>query len=102
MIEDPSRDRFVSLVSCWEIAIKCSIGRLDLKSPIDQIFDEEIEGNGLVPLGIERRHLLEISALSEVHGDPFDRLLVAQARVENLTLLSNDKMLDSYGVARIW
>ena len=102
IIEDPDCDAFVSVVSCWEIAIKSSLGRLNLKMPLGQMFSDEIEGNGLKYLDIERRHLLELPSLPPAHGDPFDRLLVAQARVAKLIFISNDRLLDAYGIKRIW
>jgi PIN domain nuclease of toxin-antitoxin system len=102
VVADPANERFVSLASCWEISIKHSIGRLTLDMPLDQMFHDGIEGNGLTCLDINRQHLLELPKLPPAHGDPFDRLLIAQARVENLILVSNDRALDAYSVQRLW
>jgi len=102
IIQDPASNVFVSVASCWEIAIKNSIGRLDLRISLDQLFNDEIEDNGLVLLEIERLHVLEIPKLGAAHGDPFDHLLVAQAKFEKLVLLSSDRALDGYEIDRIW
>jgi PIN domain nuclease of toxin-antitoxin system len=102
LIEDPDVESMVSIVSCWEIAIKHSINRLTLAISLGQLFRDEIEGNGLISLHINRRHLLELSSLPPAHGDPFDRLLVAQAKVDDLALLGTDRALDAYGVRRVW
>lgn len=102
IIDDPSCEKFVSLASCWEIAIKFARGRLELDITLEQLLNTAIEGNGLVLLDIERRHLLQITALASVHGDPFDRLIVAQAKIEKLVQLSNDQTLDAYGINRVW
>ncbi len=101
-IEDSQNDRYVSAASCWEIAIKHGLGRLDFGAPLESVFNHEIEGNGLQFLDISRKHLLQLRQLPLVHGDPFDRLLVAQAKIENLTLLSIDEKLDAYKVRRLW
>ena len=72
IIQDPTAQRYVSLASCWEIPIKHSRGRLELNAPLAVIFSRCIEGNGLLPLSIERRHLIEIPTLPHAHGDPCD------------------------------
>lgn len=86
---------WVSRGSLWEVAIKSSAGKL----PVDVgVFAEQVEEFGFRWLDIRNAHLLEVSGMPfEGHRDPFDRLLVAQARVESLTLLTADRKLERYG-----
>ena len=101
-ISDGETSVWVSVASVWEIAIKHGLGKLELHPKIlaglrsgDALktFDE---------LPITRRHVVEAGALPHYHGDPFDRLLIAQAKLEGLTLVSNEKLFDRYGVPRQW
>jgi len=95
---------YVSVASLWEIAIKVSRGALILDDPLEEVIQREFEANGYVRLDIEDRHLTELGKLPKEefsHGDPFDRLLAAQARTEGLDLLSVDAKLDAFGVRRI-
>lgn len=91
--------RFVSLASIWEAAIKVSLGKL--KSPIHR-YPEAFLTAGLEQLPIEFRHLERIADLPFHHNDPFDRLLIVQATVERLPILSADTAFDDYSVKRIW
>lgn len=96
---------YVSVVSLWEIAIKVQQGRFEFDEPLDVVIRREFENNGYIRLEIEDGHLAELVRLPHQdasHGDPFDRLLAAQARAESLELLSVDAKLDAYGVRRIW
>ncbi len=86
---------FVSLASCWEIALKMSIGKLEF--PLD-LLEKEIANNDFIPLHIEISHIVRSANLPLVHRDPFDRILVAQALTEGLTLVTRDALLASYGV----
>lgn len=83
----------VSAASAWEIGIKQAIGRLT--GPRDLV--EEISGNGFVALDISVRHALAAASLPLHHRDPFDRMLVAQAVLEGLTLVTRDQRLAAYG-----
>jgi len=93
---------FLSTASIWEMAIKSSIGKLILKYPIEQIINEQIQINGLQILAIESAHALAVASLPWRHRDPFDRLLVCQSKLERLTILGKDRVMDDYGVERIW
>ena len=94
-----SADRVVvSAVSAWEIAIKVGLGRLDLKDPLALM----IEQSGFDQLPLTFQHAERVQTLPHHHGDPFDRMLVAQAQVEHLTLVSHDRTLASYAVPVIW
>jgi PIN domain nuclease of toxin-antitoxin system len=89
---------YVSLASAWEVAIKTSLGRLRLAAP----FGATVEASGLAFLPLTSEHVEEVGVLPLHHRDPFDRMLVAQARVENLTLISGDRRLAAYDVPRFW
>lgn len=101
-IADAGNDCFVSLVSAWEMAIKCQLGKLTLAGSVRQYFPAQLAANGFVQLDIAFRHVARVEALAFHHRDPFDRLIAAQALEEKLTLVSADAVFDDYGVKRIW
>lgn len=101
-IDDPSNTKFVSPASYWEIAIKLGNGKLSLTEPYPDFVQHAILDNGFSILPIEFRHTSELVTLPKHHGDPFDRLLVAQAIVESLPVISIDPKLDPYPIRRIW
>ena len=92
---------FVSAASAWEIAIKNKRGKLDIQNLLDRL-PQEIEEEGFLVLPISIEHGLRAGALPEHHRDPFDRMLIAQAQAEQLPIVSNDTVFDSYGIKRIW
>jgi PIN domain nuclease of toxin-antitoxin system len=100
-VADPANDIFVSVASLWEIAIKSSLGKLTLAAPFDQLFPQQMAANSmqLLPIGLEE--LGVVARLPFHHRDPFDRLLVTQASVHDLPLLSADQRLDAYRVTRL-
>lgn len=87
-------DVFVSAASAWEMAIKRAIGKLNVPDDLEA----QVAAEGFTPLPITLRHALEVARLPLHHRDPFDRLLVAQARLERLTLVTRDATLATYGV----
>jgi PIN domain nuclease of toxin-antitoxin system len=89
-----SSEVFVSAVSIWEISIKCSLGKLEA-DPAEVL--AAIEPAGFNHLSIVGEHAVKVVELPPIHKDPFDRLLIAQARVEPMILLTNDEMLRGYG-----
>ena len=93
---------FVSLASCWEIAIKVSLGKLTIASSLERFVAEQMAVNGFQPLAITLAHMARVAALPFHHRDPFDRLLVAQAIDEDLTIVSADPVFEQYGVRRVW
>ncbi len=101
LIETPTHQRFVSIATAWEMAIKMSLGKLTMQSSFNQLFPGELVANAMLLLPIELAHLTKIMELPFHHRDPFDRLLIAQAKVENLVLLSYDTIFDDYGIQRI-
>ena len=102
LIEDPANDVLVSPASYWEIAIKVRLGKLDLRCSYDDFMNRGIVGNDFAVLAIEPRHTSLLTTLPLHHHDPFDRLLVAQASVERLPIVSADDVLDAYGIERRW
>lgn len=91
-----------SLASIWELAIKLSLQKLSMTVPLEPDFRELLSDNGFESLPIEYEHLALVETLPFHHRDPFDRLLVAQAQCEGLTLVSADATLDRYGIRRLW
>ncbi|MBN4073220.1 type II toxin-antitoxin system VapC family toxin [Mariprofundus ferrooxydans] len=99
---DSDNELFLSTASIWEMAIKSSIGKLILQQPIEQIINEQIQINGLKILNIESAHALAVASLPWHHRDPFDRLLISQSKLERLTILGRDSVMDAYDVERVW
>lgn len=93
---------YLSLASCWEVALKVSLGKLRLDRPVVQFFAEQLQACGVSLLPIEFRHAMRVATLPFHHRDPFDRLLAAQALEERLAIVSADAVLEQYGVERIW
>jgi PIN domain nuclease of toxin-antitoxin system len=102
LIMDPANEKLVSPASYWEIAIKISIKKYALSKAYEVFMHEAIDQNGFVYLHIEPKHTARLTTLPFHHKDPFDRLLVAQAMVEGVPIISNDTALDAYGITRLW
>lgn len=96
LIEDPVNSVFVSIASFWEIAIKLSLGKLSLSRPLDDVIRATRNSTSII-LPIEPEHTLQVARLPHLHKDPFDRMLVAQALTENISLISTDQILSDYG-----
>jgi PIN domain nuclease of toxin-antitoxin system len=101
-IEDPSNDVFISPAVYWEIAIKVGLRKLNLHASYDDFMLRGIVGNDFAILPIEPKHTSVLTAMPLHHRDPFDRLLAAQATVEEMVIVSADVALDAYGVQRVW
>jgi PIN domain nuclease of toxin-antitoxin system len=102
LIVDPANVVYVSIVSLWEIAIKVSIGKLNLGKTFEKFVEENIENSNLTVLGVTLQHTKEVANLPLHHRDPFDRMLIAQAITEGLTVVSRDNSFDLYNVNRVW
>lgn len=98
----PDNDLRFSAASLWEIAIKVSLGRLQLADEWPVIIAEELLTNQIYRLPIEDSHCIKVSELPFHHRDPFDRMLVAQAMLEDLTLLSRDENISRYSINQLW
>lgn len=97
LIEDPRNECLVSIVSIWEIGIKHSLGKLPLHCPLEQFFQTFTDG-GFAPIPITMKEILVLATLPLHHRDPFDRLLIAQAKVNDLELISADPQFRVYDV----
>lgn len=102
LIEDATNPKFVSPATYWEIAIKISIGKYALNEPYETFIDRAIRQNGFFILPIEPRHTALLINMPFHHRDPFDRLIIAQAIVEGLAIVSADPVFDDYSVQRLW
>ncbi len=98
LIEDLTTTLLFSAASSWEIAIKYSLGRLPIPEPPEQYVPDRMRTSGVLALPIEHPHALRVSALEQHHRDPFDRLLVAQAQVEGIALVTADPIFERYDV----
>lgn len=92
----------MSIASAWEIAIKSSIGKLALPDSYDRFIPQQVKQNAIKILPIKMTHLAVVANLPLHHRDPFDRLLIAQAKVERVSIVSADVTFDNYGINRIW
>ena len=99
---DPGNNLYFSAASFWEICIKLSLGKLSLKREWFKTIQEEMRINAVQWLPVEMEHCLELTKLPFHHRDPFDRMLIAQAIIEDLQLLSRDRRLAAYEIERIW
>ena len=103
LIEDPRNDKWISVASPWEIAIKVSIGnRIELHVLFEKLFPNQVLHNGWGVLTIQWEHLRQVATLPLHHRAPFDRLLIAQSLVEKMAVVSTDQAFDTYGVVRLW
>lgn len=101
-ITDPASTIHASSVSAFEISNKHRIGKLPEVSALLVDYDTLIAGQSFRELPVESKHSLLAGSLDIPHRDPFDRLLIAQARIEGLTLISNERIFDAFGVERLW
>lgn len=102
IIENFDNELVMSVASLWEIAIKDSIGKLELSEPFEQLIPKEINKNEIEILQIELPHLYEMMKLPLYHKDPFDRLIIAQGIIEQLPVIACDKAFKSYNIDIIW
>jgi PIN domain nuclease of toxin-antitoxin system len=93
---------YLSAVSSWEIAIKVGLGKLRLPDTPARYVPARLAEQGMSSLAFEHAHALRVAELPPVHSDPFDRLLVAQAQVERMTIMTADPQVLAYDVATLW
>ena len=101
-IENSTHQRFLSIASLWEIAIKVSIQKLEVGMTMSELVTREVRGNSIEVLHIEPQHLDYLSSLPFHHKDPFDRLIIAQSFSEDIPLITKDSAFGAYGVKTIW
>jgi PIN domain nuclease of toxin-antitoxin system len=102
VLADQDNECLFSLVSAWELAIKAGLGKLRLAIPVRRYVTEHVAANGFRMLDIRMAHIGRVESLPPHHGDPFDRLLIAQALDEKLPVVTADALFRDYGVKRIW
>ncbi len=102
VIEDAQNRKLVSVASCWEMAVKAGLGKLELTEPSRTLLEREIPRNNLELLPITLAHATAVEGLPRHHKDPFDRLLIAQATIEDIPVVSLDENFDLYSVQRLW
>lgn len=101
-MEDESNERYISDASAWEVAIKVSLGKLNLQVDYGFLFSHVVKANGFQMMRQDLGHYQALIAMPKHHGDPFDRLLIAQAQVEGMTIISCDRNFAAYGVPLLW
>ncbi len=102
VIANPGNECLLSMASVWELAIKAGLGKLKLSLPVRRYVVENVAANGFRLLEIGVAHVGRVESLAQHHGDPFDRLLIAQALEEKLPVVTADPVFVKYGVKRIW
>jgi PIN domain nuclease of toxin-antitoxin system len=102
LIRDPNNDRYLSMASIWEMAMKMSLGKLKMAQSFAAIIPHQLQINGIEVLNISLDHILMVATLPFHHRDPFDRLIIAQALVEQLPVVGQDPMFDHYLIQRLW
>ena len=101
-ISDPDTEVLFSIASCWELAIKLSLGKLRLAQRLDRFLPDQLSANGFSVLPIEVKHVARVASLPFHHRDPFDRILAAQALEEELAIVSADRVFRRYDVSVVW
>lgn len=101
LLQDRSSTVLLSVVSIWEMLVKLQLGKLSLRLPLSEIVAHQV-ANGVQILPVSLEHVMGLENLPATHKDPFDRLLIAQARIENAILLSADHVLAKYPVQILW
>ena len=101
-MEDETNELFVSHAVPWEMAVKLALGKLKLRTQYELIFPGVLDANGFLLLPSSLKHYDDLITLPHLHGDPFDRLMISQARTERLTIISCDEHFRAYGVPLLW
>jgi PIN domain nuclease of toxin-antitoxin system len=101
LLEDSGNELFLSAASSWEIAIKYRLGRLPLPEPPQKFIPQRLIRDGIKSLPVEHHHACHVANLPDLHRDPFDRLLIAQAQTEHLVFITADQKLKDYDVEAI-
>lgn len=101
-MEDAGNQRFVSHATAWEVAIKTGLQKLRLQEDYTLLFSDVLQSNGFEMLSSSLAHYEALITLPRHHGDPFDRLLIAQAQVEGLTLVTCDMHFPAYNIPLLW
>jgi PIN domain nuclease of toxin-antitoxin system len=102
LLQDPDNEVILSVVSLWEMQIKIQLGKLTLRDDLELMLKIQQEQNNISLISVTLPHILELKTLPLHHKDPFDRILIAQSKVENATLISRDSVFKNYECSLIW
>lgn len=102
LIEAEDSQPFLSVARLWEMAIKISIGKLEVDQPFGDFISHQLTLNGIGVLSLSLEHISAIATLPFHHRDPFDRLIAVQAKIEQMPLVGADPMFDTYEIERVW
>lgn len=102
LLASGTAELYLSAASSWEIAIKSALGKLPLPEPPANFVPKGMAAQGIRPLSITHTHALAVSELPAHHADPFDRILIAQARTEDMVILTVDRVFEQYQVKILW
>jgi PIN domain nuclease of toxin-antitoxin system len=102
IISDGSNDMYFSAAGCCEIAVKARLGKMTLPDKPDVFIADQLALNGIQSLPIQSSHALHVFNLPALHRDPFDRILVAQAQLENMPIITADPLIALYQVQLVW
>ncbi|MGA1356741.1 MAG: type II toxin-antitoxin system VapC family toxin [Prochlorothrix sp.] len=102
ILQNSDHEVWISVVSLWEMQIKSQLGKLTLQVPLEELINYQQQVNGLKLLSVTVPHILELDKLPLHHRDPFDRLLIAQSRVETAILVSQDTKMQMYNCQILW
>lgn len=101
-IEDARHDKYLSVASIWEMAIKLETGKLEIDLPLAELIQTRAVDGGIAVMAVAKEHAMAVATLPRHHRDPFDRLLIVQATQEGMAVVGADEQFDAYGVRRLW
>ena len=102
LLDDLGNDLYLSMASPWELAIKVGTGKLALARPVREYVETYLAPTRVTLLPVTMAHIAVVATLPRHHGDPFDRLIISQAIVENIAVVSIDPAFDAYPIVRRW
>jgi PIN domain nuclease of toxin-antitoxin system len=102
IISEIDNEILLSIASLWEIAIKVSLEKLEISMPFEHLISRQLRNNEIKLLPVESNHLKELIKLPFYHRDPFDRLIISQSIVENLPVLTCDRIFNAYPIEKLW
>lgn len=102
LLHNPQNELFLSVASVWEMQIKQQLGKLELRLPLAQLITDQQVISDLQMLPILQAHALGVADLPPIHKDPFDRMLIAQASIEQMSLVSADGLIKQYPIVVLW
>jgi PIN domain nuclease of toxin-antitoxin system len=102
IVSNSDNELFFSAASCWEIAIKSQLGKIKLPDKPDRFISDQLAINTIQTLPIQASHALHVFNLPPLHRDPFDRIIVSQAQLEKLPVITSDPLIKQYKINTIW